>query len=85
LGISPIIVGGCYLTGSCQKFAEVCGEIIYDFIEEEREKERCKKAKDECRKHCSDTTLPTGDRTSQGFPFFNCLNDCMKQKECEGQ
>jgi RHS repeat-associated protein len=40
-----IIVGGCYLTGSCQKFAEVCGEIIYDLIEEERE-ERCQEEYD---------------------------------------
>jgi RHS repeat-associated protein len=76
-----IIVGGCYLTGSCQKFAEVCGEIIYDFIEEEREKERCKKAEEECYEECKEN-LGRGGRTNQGKPYRNCYVKCMKRKDC---
>lgn len=45
----------------------------------------CAKIKLACINMCSETTLPTNDRTSQGFPFFNCVNKCMEAAGCLGK
>jgi hypothetical protein len=42
----------------------------------------CGRVKIFCRQWCSDNYLPTGSRTSQGIPFFNCYSRCMKQNGC---
>jgi hypothetical protein len=44
-----------------------------------REKERCKKVKQECIAYCSDTTLPTPDF---GWKFQKCKNDCLERRNC---
>jgi len=45
----------------------------------------CAKIKLACIDMCSETTLPTNNRSSQGFPFFNCLNKCMEAAGCLGK
>lgn len=46
----------------------------------EGERKRCIKVAADCRAKCSGL-FPT-DRCSQGFPFFNCVNDCLKDAGC---
>jgi RHS repeat-associated protein len=47
--------------------------------------DRCAKVKLACIEACAEATLPTNDRTSQGFPFFNCVNKCMEAAGCLGK
>jgi hypothetical protein len=39
----------------------------------------CKKQKEICIEHCSDTALPSGDG---GFRYWNCFNACMEAAGC---
>jgi hypothetical protein len=49
-----------------------------DAIDEDAEKERCKKVKNKCIGDCQ-KTLPTPDH---GFKFWNCVNKCMEVEGC---
>ena len=42
--------------------------------------ERCKEVKKQCIEKCSDATLGTG--RLDGFPFFQCVNQCMDDNDC---
>jgi RHS repeat-associated protein len=44
--------------------------------------DRCRRVQAQCRAKCSDSVLPTGDSCSQGFPFFQCVNDCVAEAGC---
>lgn len=43
---------------------------------------RCREIAKQCRQQCADQTLPTGDRCSQGFPFYKCYQKCMEDAGC---
>ncbi len=43
---------------------------------------RCQKVYDKCVEEASDTPPLGGDRCNQGMPFYNQVNDCMKQHGC---
>jgi hypothetical protein len=50
-----------------------------DATDEERERERCKKVKQDCITYCSDTTLPT---PNFGWEFQKCKNECLERQDC---
>jgi hypothetical protein len=48
-----------------------------------KEDDRCKKVHLECIELCSTAPpLGKGGRTNQGMPFFNCVNQCMRDAGC---
>jgi len=42
----------------------------------------CKKVKEQAIEWCSENYLPTGSRTSQGFPFQQCVNRFLEEAGC---
>ena len=51
-------------------------------IPRDDEPKDCKRIGQQCREYCSDCQLPTKERCSQGFPFFRCVNDCLRERGC---
>ncbi|MBL8513990.1 MAG: RHS repeat-associated core domain-containing protein, partial [Betaproteobacteria bacterium] len=64
------------------QLAEMIQSYLNSLAKSPEEQARCQQVGNICRRKCSDETLPTRDRCSQGNPFFNCLNDCLKEAGC---
>jgi len=45
---------------------------------------RCEKVKAMCITLCTDSSIPTNNRTDQGMPFFICVKTCVETAGCEG-
>ncbi|UQA61934.1 hypothetical protein [Polyangium aurulentum] len=75
-----IAVGGVYIVVAVTvRVMSDTSASTRNATDEERERERCKKVKQECITHCSDTTLPT---PNFGWEFQKCKNECLERQGC---
>jgi RHS repeat-associated protein len=78
-GPLDILIPGTEANNHWVRFANGVIKKIKDACTNGDDPTRCEEVKRNCRKKCSDSSLPTGD---SGFKFFNCLNRCVADADC---